>query len=53
MSYAGWFSCAEAVSELTKEHIESGEPITDDNPSLHKFSYKLEYLLQVCFMSFQ
>ncbi|XP_047662328.1 FYVE and coiled-coil domain-containing protein 1 [Tachysurus fulvidraco] len=36
----------EAVSELTKEHIESGEPITDDSPSLHKFSYKLEYLLQ-------
>ncbi|KAK3513465.1 hypothetical protein QTP70_015460 [Hemibagrus guttatus] len=36
----------EAVAELTKEHVESGEPITDDSPSLHKFSYKLEYLLQ-------
>ncbi|XP_026801935.3 FYVE and coiled-coil domain-containing protein 1 isoform X1 [Pangasianodon hypophthalmus] len=36
----------DAVAELTKEHAESGEPITDDSPSLHKFSYKLEYLLQ-------
>lgn len=36
----------EAVSELSKEHRECGEPITDDSPNLHKFFYKLEYLLQ-------
>ncbi|XP_076009646.1 FYVE and coiled-coil domain-containing protein 1 isoform X2 [Genypterus blacodes] len=36
----------EAVAELAKEHRESGEPITDDSTNLHKFSYKLEYLLQ-------
>lgn len=36
----------DAVSELTKEYKESGEPITDDSSNLHKFSYKLEYLLQ-------
>ncbi|KAM3876458.1 FYVE and coiled-coil domain-containing protein 1 [Diretmus argenteus] len=36
----------EAVSELAKEYRESGEPITDDSNNLHKFSYKLEYLLQ-------
>ncbi|XP_047231431.1 FYVE and coiled-coil domain-containing protein 1 [Girardinichthys multiradiatus] len=36
----------EAVAELAKEYKESGEPITDDSTSLHKFSYKLEYLLQ-------
>ncbi|XP_062843413.1 FYVE and coiled-coil domain-containing protein 1 isoform X2 [Trichomycterus rosablanca] len=36
----------DAVSELIKEHQDSGEPITDDCDSLHKFSYKLEYLLQ-------
>ncbi|XP_052451070.1 FYVE and coiled-coil domain-containing protein 1 isoform X2 [Carassius gibelio] len=36
----------DAVSELTKEYKENGEPITDDSSSLHKFSYKLEYLLQ-------
>ncbi|KAM8838043.1 FYVE and coiled-coil domain-containing protein 1 isoform 1-T1 [Synchiropus picturatus] len=36
----------DAVLELSKEHSESGEPITDDCPSLHKFFYKLEYLLQ-------
>uniref|UniRef100_A0A673XIE9 FYVE and coiled-coil domain-containing protein 1 n=1 Tax=Salmo trutta TaxID=8032 RepID=A0A673XIE9_SALTR len=35
-----------AVAELTKEYKENGEPITDDSPNLHKFSYKLEYLLQ-------
>ncbi|XP_016120719.1 FYVE and coiled-coil domain-containing protein 1-like, partial [Sinocyclocheilus grahami] len=35
-----------AVSELSKEHYDSGEPITDDSASLHKFCYKLEYLLQ-------
>ncbi|CAN9500494.1 unnamed protein product [Ophioblennius macclurei] len=36
----------EAVSELAKEYRENGEPITDDSTNLHKFSYKLEYLLQ-------
>ncbi|XP_030630101.1 FYVE and coiled-coil domain-containing protein 1 [Chanos chanos] len=36
----------DAVSELSKEHTENQEPITDDSTSLHKFSYKLEYLLQ-------
>ncbi|MEQ2229389.1 FYVE and coiled-coil domain-containing protein 1 [Ilyodon furcidens] len=36
----------DAVAELAKEYKESGEPITDDSTSLHKFSYKLEYLLQ-------
>ncbi|GLD50931.1 FYVE and coiled-coil domain-containing protein 1-like protein, partial [Lates japonicus] len=36
----------DAVLELSKEHRECGEPITDDSPSLHKFFYKLEYLLQ-------
>uniref|UniRef100_A0A8D2LX29 FYVE and coiled-coil domain-containing protein 1 n=1 Tax=Varanus komodoensis TaxID=61221 RepID=A0A8D2LX29_VARKO len=35
-----------AVTELNKEFTEAGEPITDDCTSLHKFSYKLEYLLQ-------
>ncbi|PWA21033.1 hypothetical protein CCH79_00007224, partial [Gambusia affinis] len=35
-----------AVAELAKEYKESGEPITDDSINLHKFSYKLEYLLQ-------
>ncbi|XP_076985675.1 FYVE and coiled-coil domain-containing protein 1 isoform X2 [Tamandua tetradactyla] len=37
---------AYAVAELSKEFKEAGEPITDDSTSLHKFSYKLEYLLQ-------
>lgn len=36
----------DAVAELSKEYRESGEPITDDSSNLHKFSYKLEYLLQ-------
>ncbi|KAF7662082.1 hypothetical protein LDENG_00246730 [Lucifuga dentata] len=36
----------DAVLELSKEHKECGEPITDDSSSLHKFFYKLEYLLQ-------
>ncbi|KAM4605105.1 FYVE and coiled-coil domain-containing protein 1-like [Polymixia lowei] len=36
----------DAVLELSKEHRECGEPITDDSSNLHKFSYKLEYLLQ-------
>ncbi|XP_036985750.2 FYVE and coiled-coil domain-containing protein 1 isoform X2 [Artibeus jamaicensis] len=35
-----------AVTELSKEFKEAGEPVTDDSTSLHKFSYKLEYLLQ-------
>lgn len=35
--------------ELSKEHKECGEPITDDSANLHKFFYKLEYLLQVCY----
>lgn len=41
------FLISEAVAELAKEYKESGEPITDDSTNLHKFSYKLEYLLQV------
>ncbi|CAB1426229.1 unnamed protein product [Pleuronectes platessa] len=36
----------DAVLELSKEHRECGEPITDDSSNLHKFFYKLEYLLQ-------
>ncbi|XP_006170189.1 FYVE and coiled-coil domain-containing protein 1 [Tupaia chinensis] len=36
----------DAVTELSNEFKEAGEPITDDSTSLHKFSYKLEYLLQ-------
>ncbi|XP_029931218.1 FYVE and coiled-coil domain-containing protein 1 isoform X2 [Myripristis murdjan] len=36
----------DSVLELSKEHKECGEPITDDSSNLHKFSYKLEYLLQ-------
>ncbi|XP_061744304.1 FYVE and coiled-coil domain-containing protein 1 isoform X1 [Nerophis ophidion] len=36
----------DSVAELAKEYTESGEPITDDSTNLHKFSYKLEYLLQ-------
>ncbi|XP_006893109.1 PREDICTED: FYVE and coiled-coil domain-containing protein 1 [Elephantulus edwardii] len=36
----------DAVTELSKEFKETGEPITDDSTNLHKFSYKLEYLLQ-------
>lgn len=37
----------DAVLELSKEYREFGEPITDDSTNLHKFFYKLEYLLQV------
>lgn len=37
----------DAVLELSREHQECGEPITDDSANLHKFFYKLEYLLQV------
>ncbi|KAM3865864.1 FYVE and coiled-coil domain-containing protein 1 [Diretmus argenteus] len=36
----------DAVIELSREHRECGEPITDDSSNLHKFSYRLEYLLQ-------
>ncbi|XP_035994245.1 FYVE and coiled-coil domain-containing protein 1 [Fundulus heteroclitus] len=36
----------DAVIELSKEHRECAEPITDDSASLRKFFYKLEYLLQ-------
>ncbi|XP_053570464.1 FYVE and coiled-coil domain-containing protein 1 [Bombina bombina] len=36
----------DAVTELNKEFKEMGEPITDDSSNLHKFFYKLEYLLQ-------
>ncbi|KFQ63622.1 FYVE and coiled-coil domain-containing protein 1 [Pelecanus crispus] len=36
----------DAVTELSKEFKEGGEPITDDSVNLQKFSYKLEYLLQ-------
>ena len=42
-------SCIDAVLELSKEHKECGEPVTDDSTNLHKFFYKLEYLLQVRF----
>ena len=35
------------MTELSREFKEAGEPVTDDSTSLHKFSYKLEYLLQV------
>lgn len=40
-------SFKDAVAELSKEFKEGGEPITDDSVNLQKFSYKLEYLLQV------
>ncbi|XP_069013805.1 FYVE and coiled-coil domain-containing protein 1 [Embiotoca jacksoni] len=36
----------DAVLELSKEHTDCAEPITDDSANLHKFFYKLEYLLQ-------
>ncbi|XP_008285710.1 FYVE and coiled-coil domain-containing protein 1 [Stegastes partitus] len=36
----------DAVLELSREHKECAEPITDDSANLHKFFYKLEYLLQ-------
>ncbi|KFQ31694.1 FYVE and coiled-coil domain-containing protein 1 [Mesitornis unicolor] len=36
----------DAVTELSKEFKEGGDPITDDSVNLQKFSYKLEYLLQ-------
>ncbi|XP_055020627.1 FYVE and coiled-coil domain-containing protein 1 isoform X2 [Boleophthalmus pectinirostris] len=36
----------DSVAELAKEYREIGEPVTDDSTNLHKFSYKLEYLLQ-------
>lgn len=37
----------DAVLELSKEYQECGEPISDDSANLHKFFFKLEYLLQV------
>lgn len=43
-------SCLDAVLELIKEHSECREPITDDSTNLHKFFYKLEYLLQVWYL---
>ncbi|XP_056912448.1 FYVE and coiled-coil domain-containing protein 1-like isoform X1 [Takifugu flavidus] len=36
----------DAVFELSKEYQECGEPISDDSANLHKFFFKLEYLLQ-------
>ncbi|XP_043920802.1 FYVE and coiled-coil domain-containing protein 1 [Protopterus annectens] len=36
----------DAVTELSKEYRENGEPVTDDSTSLHKLCFKLEYLLQ-------
>ncbi|XP_059200278.1 FYVE and coiled-coil domain-containing protein 1-like [Centropristis striata] len=36
----------DAVLELSKEHKDCAEPVTDDSANLHKFFYKLEYLLQ-------
>ncbi|KAM8967013.1 FYVE and coiled-coil domain-containing protein 1 [Pelodytes ibericus] len=36
----------DAVTELNREFKEMGDPITDDSTNLHKFFYKLEYLLQ-------
>lgn len=36
-----------AVLELSKEYQDCGEPISDDSANLHKFFFKLEYLLQV------
>ncbi|XP_078790395.1 FYVE and coiled-coil domain-containing protein 1-like isoform X5 [Oryzias latipes] len=36
----------DAVIELCKDHRDCCEPITDDCANLHKFFYKLEYLLQ-------
>nr|XP_043890755.1 FYVE and coiled-coil domain-containing protein 1-like [Solea senegalensis] len=36
----------DAVLELSKEYRECGEPVTDDSANLHKFFYKIEYLLQ-------
>lgn len=45
--------CLDAVLELSREHRDCGEPITDDSANLHKFFYKLEYLLQVWYMSLQ
>ncbi|KAF3858091.1 hypothetical protein F7725_011292 [Dissostichus mawsoni] len=33
----------DAVLELSKEHNDCGEPVTDDSANLHKFFYKLEY----------
>nr|XP_057943663.1 FYVE and coiled-coil domain-containing protein 1-like isoform X2 [Doryrhamphus excisus] len=36
----------DSVLQLSKEHKEYLEPVTDDSTNLRKFFYKLEYLLQ-------
>ncbi|XP_077411811.1 FYVE and coiled-coil domain-containing protein 1-like [Vanacampus margaritifer] len=36
----------DAVFQLSQEHKDYAEPVTDDSTNLHKFFYKLEYLLQ-------
>uniref|UniRef100_A0A3Q2Y155 FYVE and coiled-coil domain-containing protein 1-like n=1 Tax=Hippocampus comes TaxID=109280 RepID=A0A3Q2Y155_HIPCM len=36
----------DAVFQLSQEHKEYTEPVTDDSTNLRKFFYKLEYLLQ-------
>ncbi|XP_059801249.1 FYVE and coiled-coil domain-containing protein 1 isoform X2 [Hypanus sabinus] len=36
----------DAISELSREHKENGDAITDDSTNLHKCCLKLEYLLQ-------
>ncbi|XP_061551130.1 FYVE and coiled-coil domain-containing protein 1-like [Phycodurus eques] len=36
----------DAVFQLSQEHNEYSEPVTDDSTNLRKFFYKLEYLLQ-------
>ncbi|XP_078544281.1 FYVE and coiled-coil domain-containing protein 1 isoform X2 [Lissotriton helveticus] len=36
----------DAVTELSREFTETGEPVTDDSSELRKLFYKLEYLLQ-------
>ncbi|XP_054624065.1 FYVE and coiled-coil domain-containing protein 1-like isoform X2 [Dunckerocampus dactyliophorus] len=36
----------DAVLQLSKEHKEYSEPVTDDSTNLRKFFYKFEYLLQ-------
>ncbi|XP_069469467.1 FYVE and coiled-coil domain-containing protein 1 isoform X2 [Ambystoma mexicanum] len=36
----------DAVTELSREFTESGEPVTDDSSELRRFFYKVEYLLQ-------
>ncbi|XP_037131214.1 FYVE and coiled-coil domain-containing protein 1-like isoform X1 [Syngnathus acus] len=36
----------DAVFQLSQEHKDLAEPVTDDSTNLRKFFYKLEYLLQ-------